>query len=131
MERDIAAEAGNTRRKLPYTSCSYVDLERRLTCGVCNITDDVEIGARPRRMSEVKSTSKKLPIPPASSFFIFSPTNRWTTVEIGDVGLADVCSAYSRLIPETLCRWPLPQNHFCVDTSQVLSTFFRLPALFQ
>ncbi|XP_015833195.1 muscle calcium channel subunit alpha-1 isoform X3 [Tribolium castaneum] len=35
------------------------------------------VGARPRRMSEIKSNSQKLPIPPASSFFIFSPTNRF------------------------------------------------------
>ncbi|RZC33742.1 muscle calcium channel subunit alpha-1-like, partial [Asbolus verrucosus] len=36
-----------------------------------------KVGARPRRMSEIKSNSQKLPIPPASSFFIFSPTNRF------------------------------------------------------
>uniref|UniRef100_A0A1Y1M128 Ion transport domain-containing protein n=1 Tax=Photinus pyralis TaxID=7054 RepID=A0A1Y1M128_PHOPY len=39
--------------------------------------DEGEVTARPRRMSEMKSSSKKLPIPPATSFFIFSPTNRF------------------------------------------------------
>nr|CAH7712635.1 unnamed protein product [Callosobruchus chinensis] len=43
--------------------------------------DDVETGnedsARPRRMSQVKQNTQTLPIPPASSFFIFSPTNRF------------------------------------------------------
>ncbi|XP_057654962.1 muscle calcium channel subunit alpha-1 isoform X8 [Diorhabda carinulata] len=44
--------------------------------------DDVEagndVGERPRRMSEIKqNTQATLPIPPASSFFIFSPTNRF------------------------------------------------------
>lgn len=32
--------------------------------------------ARPRRMSEVNAATKILPIPPASSFFVFSQTNR-------------------------------------------------------
>ncbi|CAH1103425.1 unnamed protein product [Psylliodes chrysocephalus] len=37
-----------------------------------------DVGARPRRMSEIKqTTTQTLPIPPASSFFIFSPTNRF------------------------------------------------------
>lgn len=34
--------------------------------------------ARPRRLSEFNMATKKQPIPNASSFFIFSPTNRWT-----------------------------------------------------
>ncbi|CAH1158375.1 unnamed protein product [Phyllotreta striolata] len=34
-------------------------------------------GAQPRRMSEIKQNTQTLPIPPASSFFIFSPTNRF------------------------------------------------------
>ncbi|CAG9828455.1 unnamed protein product, partial [Diabrotica balteata] len=42
--------------------------------------DDVEAGdeveERPRRMSEIKQNTT-VPIPPASSFFIFSPTNRF------------------------------------------------------
>lgn len=33
-------------------------------------------GARPRRMSEIKSSVKVKPLPKASSFFIFSHTNR-------------------------------------------------------
>uniref|UniRef100_T1E1N8 Voltage-dependent L-type calcium channel subunit alpha n=1 Tax=Cupiennius salei TaxID=6928 RepID=T1E1N8_CUPSA len=33
-------------------------------------------GARPRRMSEVDMPNKILPIPPYSSFFVFSPTNK-------------------------------------------------------
>ena len=33
--------------------------------------------ARPRRMSEIKITNKAKPIPPASSLFIFSPTNKY------------------------------------------------------
>ncbi|KAF5296914.1 hypothetical protein FQA39_LY12271 [Lamprigera yunnana] len=39
--------------------------------------DEGDVSARPRRLSEIKSSSKKQPIPPASSFFIFSPTNRF------------------------------------------------------
>ncbi|XP_065165999.1 voltage-dependent calcium channel type D subunit alpha-1 isoform X1 [Atheta coriaria] len=41
--------------------------------------DDGDVSARPRRMSELNkpSTSKIVPIPPASSFFVFSPTNRF------------------------------------------------------
>jgi hypothetical protein len=39
--------------------------------------DDVKpSGARPRRISELKIPNKFKPIPPASSLFIFSPTNR-------------------------------------------------------
>lgn len=34
-------------------------------------------GARPRRMSEFNPATKIQPIPPASSFFVFSQTNRW------------------------------------------------------
>lgn len=34
-------------------------------------------GARPRRMSEIKSSVKVKPLPKASSFFIFSHTNRY------------------------------------------------------
>lgn len=49
--------------------------------GILWITDgeiEVEepVGARPRRMSEIKQNKQTLPIPPASSFFIFSPNNR-------------------------------------------------------
>uniref|UniRef100_A0AAR5PWD0 Voltage-dependent L-type calcium channel subunit alpha n=1 Tax=Dendroctonus ponderosae TaxID=77166 RepID=A0AAR5PWD0_DENPD len=36
-----------------------------------------KVGARPRRISEIKQNSQKVPIPPASSFFVFSPTNRF------------------------------------------------------
>ena len=36
-----------------------------------------EVSARPRRMSEFNMGTKIIPIPPASSFFIFSPTNRY------------------------------------------------------
>ncbi|XP_077296961.1 ca[2+]-channel protein alpha[[1]] subunit D [Arctopsyche grandis] len=35
------------------------------------------VSARPRRVSEVNMTNQKQPIPPASSFFIFSNTNRF------------------------------------------------------
>ena len=42
--------------------------------------DDVIATARPRRMSEINNAPTQImPIPPASSFFIFSPTNRWAT----------------------------------------------------
>lgn len=37
---------------------------------------DMQVSARPRRLSEFKMTTKQLPIPPASSFFIFSSKNR-------------------------------------------------------
>jgi voltage-dependent calcium channel L type alpha-1D len=33
------------------------------------------IGARPQRLPKIKS--KIRPIPPYSSFFVFSPTNKW------------------------------------------------------
>nr|QFP39652.1 voltage-gated calcium channel subunit alpha 1-like protein [Tridacna squamosa] len=36
--------------------------------------------ARPRRMSEIKITNKAKPIPPASSLFIFSPTNKFRRI---------------------------------------------------
>lgn len=41
--------------------------------------DDLEneVSARPRRMSEFNVGTKIVPIPNASSFFIFSPTNRF------------------------------------------------------
>lgn len=35
------------------------------------------VSARPRRMSEVNVATKILPIPSASSFFVFSQTNRF------------------------------------------------------
>lgn len=35
------------------------------------------ITARPRRMSEVNTATKILPIPPGTSFFLFSQTNRF------------------------------------------------------
>ncbi|KAJ8923541.1 hypothetical protein NQ315_010119 [Exocentrus adspersus] len=62
---------------------SYVYLEIIVISVVCEITDGDEVetgsgvGARPRRMSEVKQNTQTLPIPPASSFFVFSPTNRF------------------------------------------------------
>lgn len=56
-----------------------------------------KIGARPRRMSEIKTNSQKLPIPPASSFFIFSPTNRWNVVDSGAVDLVEVCCLHPDL----------------------------------
>lgn len=36
----------------------------------------VTVSARPRRVSEVNMSNQKQPIPPASSFFVFSQTNR-------------------------------------------------------
>ncbi|XP_043493155.1 muscle calcium channel subunit alpha-1 isoform X4 [Polistes fuscatus] len=36
-----------------------------------------EVSARPRRMSEYNTATKKQPIPPGSSFFLFSQTNRF------------------------------------------------------
>ncbi|KAL7013140.1 hypothetical protein ACKWTF_015214 [Chironomus riparius] len=39
--------------------------------------DDEQVTARPRRMSEVNAVNKIIPIPPASSFFVFSQTNRF------------------------------------------------------
>lgn len=35
------------------------------------------VSARPRRMSEVNAATKTQPIPAASSFFLFSQTNRF------------------------------------------------------
>ena len=37
---------------------------------------DGEVSARPRRMSEFNITTKIQPIPPGTSFFIFSQNNR-------------------------------------------------------
>ncbi|KAG5899700.1 hypothetical protein JTB14_030094 [Gonioctena quinquepunctata] len=64
---------------------SYVGIEMIVISVVCEIADgdddDVEagneVGARPRRLSEIKQNTQTLPIPPASSFFIFSPSNRF------------------------------------------------------
>lgn len=39
-------------------------------------TDSQMATARPRRMSEIRVQNKVKPIPPSSSLFIFSPTNR-------------------------------------------------------
>jgi hypothetical protein len=39
--------------------------------------DDEQVTARPRRMSEVNAVNKVIPIPAASSFFVFSQTNRF------------------------------------------------------
>lgn len=66
----------------PLTFCSYVSIVLIVMLAISKLADEDEaetgskIGARPRRMSEIKTNSQKLPIPPASSFFIFSPTNR-------------------------------------------------------
>jgi hypothetical protein len=38
--------------------------------------DDEHVGARPRRMSELNVKEKHKPIPPASSLFVFSSTNK-------------------------------------------------------
>lgn len=37
---------------------------------------DPNAGARPRRMSEINTKEKSKPIPPASSLFVFSSTNK-------------------------------------------------------
>ena len=37
------------------------------------------ISARPRRLSEIKIPTKVKPLPKASSFFLFSHTNRWVS----------------------------------------------------
>lgn len=37
---------------------------------------DVKSGARPRRISELKTPNKAKPIPQASSLFILTPTNK-------------------------------------------------------
>lgn len=77
----------------PQISGSYVYLKTIVISVVCEITDadDVDagsgVGARPRRMSEIKQNKQTLPIPPASSFFIFSPTNRWNVVDSGALDL--------------------------------------------
>ncbi|XP_035739036.1 muscle calcium channel subunit alpha-1-like isoform X3 [Vespa mandarinia] len=41
------------------------------------IHEGQEVSARPRRMSEYNTATKKQPIPPGSSFFIFSQNNRF------------------------------------------------------
>lgn len=38
--------------------------------------DEAQSSARPRRMSEINVSSRVKPIPPYSSLFVFSPTNR-------------------------------------------------------
>lgn len=49
-------------------------------CGLSDGDEVLETGseaeAPQRRMSETNPANQKLPIPPASSFFIFSQTNR-------------------------------------------------------
>ena len=39
--------------------------------------NEAAVSARPRRMSEVNAATTIQPIPPASSFFIFSQSNRF------------------------------------------------------
>jgi len=41
------------------------------------VDEEGMITARPRRMSEVNTATKILPIPPGTSFFLFSQTNRF------------------------------------------------------
>jgi hypothetical protein len=55
---------------LSYVSVAYVS--------VLTDMDDMDdgISARPRRLSEFNMATKTQPIPPASSFFIFSKSNR-------------------------------------------------------
>lgn len=36
-----------------------------------------ETSARPRRMSDVNTATKIIPIPPGSAFFLFGQTNRF------------------------------------------------------
>lgn len=40
------------------------------------VEDEENEDSRVRQMSEFNNANKGMPIPPASSFFIFSPTNR-------------------------------------------------------
>lgn len=44
--------------------------------------DGLPTGARPRRMSELNIPTKVTPIPKYSSFFIFSPTNKYVLIII-------------------------------------------------
>lgn len=39
--------------------------------------EEAEVSARPRRMSEVNAATTIQPIPPATSFFVFSQSNRF------------------------------------------------------
>ena len=38
---------------------------------------EIPVSPRPRPLAELQLKEKAVPIPEASSFFIFSPTNKW------------------------------------------------------
>lgn len=44
---------------------------------------EVPVSPRPRPLAELQLKEKAVPIPEASSFFIFSPTNKWVPCRCG------------------------------------------------
>lgn len=41
---------------------------------------EIPVSPRPRPLAELQLKEKAVPIPEASSFFIFSPTNKWVAL---------------------------------------------------
>lgn len=43
---------------------------------------EIPVSPRPRPLAELQLKEKAVPIPEASSFFIFSPTNKWVALRL-------------------------------------------------
>lgn len=78
--------------------------------------------ARPRRMSELNVANKIIPIPPGSSFFIMSQTNRLKSQKLSFTS-RDIleCSAFLTSSPATFDHIPVYfEYHSCMYIIQCL-----------
>ncbi|CAB0011622.1 unnamed protein product [Nesidiocoris tenuis] len=92
------------------------------------------VSARPRRMSEYAMATKTQPIPPASSFFIFSNTNRFRVFchwlcnhsHFGNVILVCIMVSSALLAAEDPLKSDSPRNRVLVYFDYFFTTVFTI-----
>ncbi|KAF6217290.1 hypothetical protein GE061_001644 [Apolygus lucorum] len=92
------------------------------------------VSARPRRMSEYNMATKTQPIPPASSFFIFSNTNRFRVFchwfcnhsHFGNVILVCIMVSSALLAAEDPLKSDTPRNRILVYFDYFFTTVFTV-----
>ena len=62
--------------RIEVVEASETNSDRHLPDSDSESEPEIPVGPRPRRLSELNLKTKKVPMPQAWSFFVFSPTNR-------------------------------------------------------
>ncbi|KAI1305813.1 Voltage-dependent calcium channel type D subunit alpha-1 [Halotydeus destructor] len=97
--------------------------------------DEAEEGAKPKsRISEGSTTNKSIPIPPFSSFFIFSPTNRFRVLchkiifdsLFGNILLVCIMISSSTLAMEDPLDSESPRNQTLKNFDQFFTIVFTI-----